>query len=263
MGSWSEACGFSGLEIADGEVAYVMLMDKTKHGSLNDGAYQHWSPTTTLLRGTYNDYGQLLVEEDEAILEIFNERSGLALKNGDNFSLSDLDGKPVDRWWMHGSMFDFMGTIKQDFPYVWTGEKEHVRVKNVGEAADVKFDHIVQAVEKAVEKAKELRERLKDGELAIELALNQMEVREALFGYTSTPALGRDRLYERIAAGEDFKPQLDAYKRVWILSYAMGELRKVLHPCESAGPQHGGEIALDQFALHLRRTIRERKKRWN
>ena len=64
MGSWSESCGFSGIEIGEGEVAYCLLMNDKKHGSLNDGGFMHYRPTTTLIRGTYNDYGQLTINEE-------------------------------------------------------------------------------------------------------------------------------------------------------------------------------------------------------
>lgn len=265
MGSWSEACGFSGMEIGEGEVAYVMLM-KQHNGSLNDGAFHHYTPTTTLVRGTYNDYGYLNVEEDESILAIFNQQADLNLKNGDDFSLSHLDGRPnVHRWWIHGSAFDFMPTIVPDFPYASTTDEEgkykSVKISNIGEAQDVFYQKVAADLQKALEKARALASKSDPekseglADLLFEMSMNRT------FGYR-TPAFDPARLTKEILAGTDPAPRLAAARRISTLGWAMGELRKALAPCESTGPQHGGAEASVQFANFLIKTQAERGKRW-
>jgi hypothetical protein len=269
MGSWSESCGFSGLEIGDGEVAYVLLMSNSKHGSLNDGAFINYSPVTTLVRGTYNDYGYLKVEEDEKVLAIFNDQAKLELKNGDDFSLDMLDGRAdVRRWWIHGSMFDALPSLKPEFPYFSSrlGGYTSVKIKNIGESADKRIAEIRTAYQAGrIEFAQRVAKLT--GTESVELieaisCLSKFSLRE-LFGYGERDGYGA-RFQEALKANvEDVEDLIEAYRRTYVLGYSLTELRKTLAPNESCGPQHGGEVALDQFAVALRRILRERKKRWD
>jgi len=271
MGSWSESCGFSGIEIGCGEVAYVMLMDKCT-GSLNDGAFIHYSPVTTLLRGRYNDYGYLTVDEDEAVLAVFNKQSGLSLMNGDDFSLDDLDGRTVRRWWMHGSMFDFMPTIKQDFPYYGSmrgGTYKSTKVKNIGQSADMHIAEAKQTFEELRASIAEKMETYKDSGdkeqlMDIALLLSERGLTD-LFGYGRRRTGGyREMIQEAAKANLDnIDGILEAHRRTFLVGFALIELRKTLAPNESCGPQHGGEQASVQFARAILKTQRERKKRWD
>lgn len=259
MGSWSEACGFSGMEIGEGEVAYCLLM-KQHNGSLNDGAFHHYVPVTTLLRGTYNDYGYLNVEEDEGVLAVFNEQAQLNLKNGDNFSADHLVGKAgIHRWWMHGAAFDFMPTIRPDFPYASTtddeGKYKSVPIENVGEAQGVFFENAKRRIDRLIE----LDRENEGADSAVLKAIGRMRMAE-VFGYRASP-LDRDKLIEEMIAGAG-QPRLDAYRRITTLGWALGELRKPLAPCESTGPQHGGEEASLQFANFLIEAQEARATRW-
>lgn len=269
MGSWSESCGFSGIEIGEREVAYVMLIDKCR-GSLNDGAFIHYAPTTTLLRGTYNDYGYLRVEDSEEVLAVFNQQSGLALKNGDDFSLEDLNGKSERRWWMHGGMFDFMPTIKQDFPYFSTrrGGYKSVKVKNIGDCANGRIKELQEAHDEGRQSFAKDMEAFKghgDSDALIEavLTMSRHSLRE-LFGYGSDVggyhALFQQALKDNV---ENIDGLLEAYRRTYLVGYALIELRKTLAPNESCGPQHGGEEASCQFARSILAIQKQRKTRWD
>ena len=270
MGSWSESCGFSGIEIGCGEVAYVMLMDNCK-GDLNDGAFIHYSPTTTLLRGTYDDYGYLKVDEDEAVLAVFNKQSGLSLKNGDDFSLDDLDGRTERRWWMHGGMFDFMPTIKQDFPYygMRRGGYKSVKVKNIGHAADMHVNEVRQTYEELRASIADRMKTFKDSDdpeqvMAMALLLSDRGLTD-IFGYGRRRAGGyREMIQEAAKANLDnIEGILEAHRRTFLVGYALSELRRTLAPNESCGPQHGGEQASCQFARAILATQKQRKKRWD
>lgn len=270
MGSWSESCGFSGIEIGEGEVAYVMLMDNRK-GDLNDGAFIHYSPTTTLLRGTYDDYGQLNVADTEEVLAVFNKQSGLSLKNGDDFRLDDFDGRTERRWWMHGAMFDFMPTIKQDFPYYGTrrGGYKSVKVKNIGQSADMHVAEVRLTYDEMRTSIAERMETFKDtGDqeelMEIALLLSERGLTD-LFGYGRRRSGGyREMIQEAAKANlENIEGILEAHRRTFLVGYALIELRKTLAPNESCGPQHGGEDASCQFARSILATQKQRKKRWD
>jgi hypothetical protein len=251
MGSWSESCGFSGLEIGEGDVAYCLLMNDKAHGSLNDGAFQHWSPTTTLIRGTYNDYGYLRIEDDDGVLALFNKQASLELKNGDNFSLDMLDGRPERRWWIHGAAFDFLPSIEPEFPYARdpnSKEYKSIKIANIGEAANLHLTALRNAVTRSREKIE--ADRAKFGhageslDLLVELAIER-NLRDIL-GYRDNPGLTQEDFQEVIESGADIEPHLESYRRPFLLGYAMGELRRNLGPSEG-GPQHGGHVALRQF----------------
>lgn len=259
MGSWSEACGFSGMEIGEGEVAYCLLM-KQRNGDLNDGAFHHYAPVTTLLRGTYNDYGYLHVEDDEAMLAIFNEQAQLELKNGDDFSLSMLDGRAdIHRWWIHGRAVDFLPTIAPDFPYGRgfddEGKYKSVPVKNIGEAQDIFYAGVRRQLDIARDKLAESGSMIDAAFVVAKYSVGQ------LWGYRPV-AISPTKLMDDLKEGRDVQPRLDAAQRISTLGYAMGELRKALAPCESAGPQHGGAEASVQFANFLIDAQAERAKRW-
>jgi hypothetical protein len=257
MGSWSEACGFSGMEIGEGEVAYVMLIAPNKRGSLNDGSFNHYAPQTTLIRGTYNDYGYLRVEDDEQILKIFNEQAKLDLKNGDDFSMDHMNGKEADRWWMHGAAYDFMSSIKQDFPYATDSDEDGkyrlTKANTIGEAQDVWFASVGRRLEAVTTKWAEEED-------AILKAMSYMRMTD-IFGYDRSVPLNRDKLIDEVVAGTA-QSRLDAYRRVTTLGAALFELRKVLCKCESIGPQHGGAEASIQFGKFLLEAQKVRAARW-
>jgi hypothetical protein len=253
MGSWSEACGFSGMEIGEGDVAYCCLISDNPRGSLNDGSFRHFAPTTTLVRGTYNDYGYLHIEEDEALLALFNQQAQLELKNGDDFSLDHLNGRTEDRWWIHGRAFDFMPTITPEFPYSYDREDNKcVKIANIGEAADRHIqtirDYVVQA-RKDMDEIKKMDDPERRA-IMTEIKIFGMNLSNVL-GYGNKPGLNREAFTNAVKNGDDIEPYLTSYRRVFILGYALGELRRNLARNESIGPQWGGHVALRQFGNFL------------
>ena len=140
MGSWSESCGLSGIEIGEGEYAYVAFLGAPKYKG-EFGAESNWDLKTPMIRGFYNDYGYLHVEDDEAILAIFNELSGLSLKNGDDFE--DRDDHAVEgrqRFWVREDVHKSLDALKQDFPVYGSsagGAYKQTTVKNIGQYTDL------------------------------------------------------------------------------------------------------------------------------
>lgn len=266
MGSWSENCGFSGMEIGEGDVAYVAIVGKPQY-SRSHGPFDMFEPKTTLLRGTYNDYGYLHVTDESDVVAIFNEQSGLDLKCGDDFSIDHMAGeerKSLERWWIHGKAFDFLPSIKPEFPYAYDREaNKSIKVKDIQGAADRYFgraETVVEGVRAEIEKisaAEGTDEELKL--MRLELAMLRSNVTDALGGYSETRGFNRDKLWEDLNASRSHAARLTAWRRVWVLEYAMSELRKKLVPSERVGPQHDGFTALDQFGAFLRRVCREER----
>lgn len=268
MGSWSESCGFSGIEIGEGEAALVAFLGKPKYAEFN--AETHYELRTPLIRGTYNDYGYLTVAEDEGVLALFNHLSGLSLKNGDDFSgCGEHFVKGLDRYWIRQDVFDTLGALKQDFPYFYDrAAQKSVKVKDIGAYTDKHLDVVRGAVAQATEaraKWEELADSLKDlpsGErFRLIKSAGGLHFREA-FGYGHS-GLDWFSLFNEPPEGITSDALIEAYRRHFLLTYAAVELRKKFVPSEKGGPQHGGEQASCQFARSILAIQKERKKRWD
>lgn len=255
MGSWSESCGFSGLEIREQETCYVMLLEGPKNYE-SHGPYNTFAPLTTLLKGSYDDYGHLGVDDDEEILKLFNLQSGLTLANGDIFSLDMLDGRAVSRFWIHGSVFDRLGEIKQEFPYYFENGQS-VKVKNLGEtleranAEKLRNFNACAATLSALKKEAE-----EDGsekaqyhrDLQMELAIMRLDRHSSSFSMLPVMKFYNAHRETLLTEGGDTKAFFEAQQRNILLEWAANELRKKIVPSEGSGPQHSGEVASVQFA---------------
>lgn len=242
MGSWSEGCNLSGIEISEKEYAYVMLIARND-GSFNDGASMFYKPVSTLIRGYYNDYGQLCVEDNEDMIKIFNEITGLDLKNGDQFTGSNLN-EGVYRWWIREDIFQQLEELEDDLPWVWLPNKERVEAKTVGKGADIWAAHMLGKI------------------IEMEITDN-LDFASALMHLTSifrdTSLIDLELLIQK----DRPEARLKAHRDVKFLTACMTELRKPFAPGESIGPQHGG----DQNSILLAKSIisiqKKRKKRFD
>lgn len=245
MGSWNEGCNLSGIEIAEGEYAYAMFISP-HNGDLNDGPTMYYKPVTTLIRGVYNDYGYLLIEDSEDAIYLFNEASGLELKNGDNFS-HNYDNKERFRWWIREDIFKCLEKIELDYPHFYLPDNTTVEVKTLGEGRDLWADSmfkLIDAINLDEPESMRLFNKL--------LILNNL-------GYRAK-AIDLDKLMEK----NRVKARLKGHRDVAIISNAMYELRKVFAPSESIGPQIGGErnsIYLAKSIISIQRD-RKRKRGW-
>ena len=266
MGSYSETCGFSGMEISESDSAYVMLLRGPTYEQ-GHGPFDLFVPHSTLLKGDYNDYGYLRVDDDEAIVALFNKQTGLKLQNGDDFSLDMLDetgdrklGENLSRYWINSLVFDRLGEIKPEFPYVYVNN-ESVKVSTITEALDLIEARDRADYEKFAVRIKEIHSDPESTERdrAMEMALLMMSMRQG----SSTDRLAtayHTAMVELIQAGESWEGVLPAKRRNSILSYAASELRKKVVPSEGIGPQHGGHIASVQFANIILDVQKERAK---
>lgn len=267
MGSWSESCGFSGIEISEGEAALVAFLGKPKYAEFNGET--HFEFRTPLIRGTYNDYGYLRVADDEGILALFNHLTGLSLKNGDDFA--DRDGHAVaglDRFWIRQDVFDGLPNLKQEFPYVYRREtKDSVKVKNIGEAASFHLGDLSAACNKMTAlhdkwNAVQLSgEETPEQRMEFAMLMSERPITEVL-GYRLGGIDWRE-LFNKRPEGVFFDDLIEAYRRYYIIGWAASELRKKFVPSEKGGPQHSGEVASVQFAKSIIAIQKERKKRWD
>lgn len=245
MGSWSEGCNLSGIEIAEGEYAYTMFISPHK-GDLNDGASMYYYPATTLIRGMYNDYGQLLIEDNEDAIYLFNEASGLNLKNGNNFK-HNYEDRTFFRWWIREDIFKCLEKIQLDHPYFYLPDNTSVKVKTLGEGRDLWADSMFKLID-AIDLEKDDSMRLFHKYLFL-----------SNFGFREK-AINLDKLMEK----DRVKARLKGHRDVSIISHALYELRKVFAPSESVGIQHGGEansIYLAKSIISIQRD-RKRKRGW-
>lgn len=267
MGSWSESCGFSGIEIGDGEKALVGLLGKPKYQDF--GGETHFQFKSPLILGEYNDYGYLKVADDEGVIALFNKMTGLELKNGDDFSGRDehfVAG--MQRYWIREDVFNTLPELKQEFPYSYRKDlRKSVKVKNIGEAADLHIGDLAKAASMRTAKFKEWSDMKFEKEISDE---QRLELARSLFDLSLTDVLGYQAkgiiwvsVLSDLPDNIPVNSAIEAYRRYFILTYAADELRKKFAPSEKGGPQHSGEIASCQFARSILKIQAERRKRWD
>ncbi len=236
MGSWSESCGFSGIEIGEGEYAYVMLMEPASYRGTDFGPYNVYEPSTTLVRGFYNDYGILKLDDDQGVIDIFCKQSGLTLENGGEYHDRDEDGKIFvvsgqSRFWIREDIFNRIGEIQEDFGMCWQNG-ECFKYETVKEGVDLRMNH--------------LRDDL--GVIAAK-------------GYTNNETLRFLAPTYNLYEIKNNEPTIEAIRRNLLLHRASDELRKKLVPSEKIGPQHGGSFVIKQYAKMLLEVEAERESR--
>lgn len=266
MGSWSESCGFSGLEIGEGEEAYVMVL-KGPTFSYDHSPFDLFVPVSPLIKGTYNDYGYLTIEDDDAVLATFNKQTGLNLQQGDDFDRDHIEGMTSKklgdnffRYWIHGSIFDRLGELCPEFPYVYQ-EGGSVKIKNINEAVD-------EIIGRQLREIKVISEDIANAKKDSEGDANSRAMNIALLLMRSRLSSSSDRLMEvyntmlqdSIVAGEDHAGILTAKRRLSLLQMAAYELRKKIVPSEGSGPQHNGEVASTMFSNIILETQEARRK---
>lgn len=258
MGSWSESCGFSGLEIGCGEIAYVCLLRKPRY--FDHGPVSYFEPVTTFIRGTYNDYGYLEIADDQGVLDIFNKQAGLDLKQGEDF---DIDHVPSEayRYWVHGSVMHALSDLKPDYASHYDqATKTMVKYKTIGDGIELHLSEVIQHYSKELPRFQERMQR--DLHDRLEHALLMSNFGE-IFGYGDRQPNYVLLLQDAMQSGvEDITPIIETYRRNLLVRVAASELRKKFVPSEGVGPQHGGETASIAFAKSIVKIQAERKKRW-
>lgn len=269
MGSWSESCGFSGIEIGEGEEAFVAFLGTAKYRGESFGGSTFFEMRSPLLKGTYNDYGYLNVQDDEGVVALFNHMTGLSLQNGEDFQDRDAHAiEGLNRYWIRRDVFDSLLSLKPDFPYHYSRKtNKSIKFKKIGDGIEL-FDKEFQAALIEQEEIKKVWEQV----MAVGYDKVPNEVRQLLhsrplnelIGHSDTAINWFDLFApEAPIAGVTTEDVMTVYRRHRILRYAASELRKKFVPSERGGPQHGGEEASCQFARAILKIQKERKSRWD
>lgn len=254
MGSWSETCGLSGMEIGCGERAYVCLVRATEYNLY--GAVDLYVPQTTFIRGTYDDYGHLMIDDDPGVLAVFNAQANMSLKLGDHFSPDAIENSDMERVWIHEKAMDFLSTITPEFPYygrMVADKYESVKIGSISEAVELRKANVLGVFEDA----KQYVNRADEVALVRQL-IAEMRLREAFGGETCGRVQYTELVTECLRSNQSIDAILEASLRNWIVEYGYSELRRKIVPSERCGPQHGGEVASLQFANFLITAQRER-----
>lgn len=219
MGSWSEGCGISGMEVREQRACFAMMIVQDKYEPEN---YNIVCPP---IRGTYNDYGRMIVHPDDLpLVEMFD----VALDNNEwepreQRSMRDIDN--VAYFWIDGSVLDMLGSLPREWASSGDGT---VR----GDWNEVEL-----RLRDAIDKAKNT-----SGPAYYLAAMNLYQmVRPSML-------VNFDPLADAAIAADRTEHLIEAVRRCFMVKVGMMELRKILAPQIGArGPQHGGHEALISF----------------
>lgn len=260
MGSYSMFCGLSGLEIAERKPAVVTILTKS--------SFDGWNMIVPPIRGKYDDYGSLQVDEaDSELAKVF----GLKLEDYGDWQPLEFDGV-VDEdaneyaikaentlpYWIDGAIYDCLGDLTRDYSHY----------KRNGTIND---DLAHMMMEKEATLAKIIKEKEEDkGFDYTEEEAKQEGCKRFEFWtmslYSLFPSSAEDVLKEingrmKHAIRHDQSPYLvlEGYRRASLLYMGSMELRKpLIGQNGSYGPQHGGEKALLAFYEAATKELRAR-----
>lgn len=223
------SCGLSGLEVSERKPAYVAILQKK--------GYSEWGIVIPPIRGRYDDYGYLRVDETELELaRLF----GVVMD--DNHVWEPLDQPSYDEnketlpFWMDATAFEALGGLVRDY-----AEKKD------GTVADDLDHYITTKIEPGVAKALDMRTKYAD----LDATLNDFWTFElsSVFGYGEDILIAaKDKVKAIIEADQPLDTFMEGFRRCYLLECGSMELRKPLIGQNGAhGPQHGGERALVGF----------------
>lgn len=228
MGSWSEGCAISGMEIAEQDECYVALLTPHKYN------YQEWSIVIPPVKGRYDDYGTIRVLDEEPYKTLFDIPDVWTPLEG----LESLGDKEVLPFWIHATAFDCLSILKrEDGGTVGRDFLKHIQ----------KAEKTVREVFKKRDERLALLPLSANSSNQLALSSNQLALYEieAAFG---TMHSAWEYMGERVYSEQPFDILKEAYRRCFVLDCGARELRKRLSPQNgSHGPQWGGERALFQF----------------
>lgn len=231
MGSSSESCALSGLEIRDGDEAILVLLYPKP---LEIDGFKLTAPP---MRGIYSGYGSLVLAEDARGL------NGKMHRAGDD--LTPPNGSACAPAWLHARIYDGLAELPHPERPATLGEWFDNHAGKIRAAVDVEPDGPLVDVPLGKEPDENLRMTRSDFRTAIDL---QRTVMHDGIGYL----MSYDLFHARRSGVSAFASMLEDYRKGWILKAAEIALRKRIVP-GIVGPQDGGlETSRAFAALHLR-----------
>ena len=234
VGSWSESCALSGMEISEQDDCYVVLMRPHPY------THHQWVIAVPPIKGRYDDYGSIQVLDPESYRALFKVPEHWTPRDGLQHEEEEEEEKEHAALWIHATAMDTLSDLVRDYS----------ETKN-GTVNDDFVSHL-RSAEKKVSEAMEKRARMASLEVDPVLAklLNKVW-RDELEQVYREDGVFPDMFNfvdQAIRHGRDLDDLNEAYRRCFVLVVGASELRKALHPSNyRIGPQHGGEKALLQF----------------
>lgn len=244
MGCWSEACGFSGMEIPEHTPTYVVLVKPHKY---NEG----WVPTVPPTKGLYNDYGGIELLEDNSLF---------GLVKGETWDCTDdKRGQPV---YIHADVFEWLPNIRPEFPSVFLEGKSQ-NAATIGIMRDLYLADWKRQMQERTDFVDSLGEEDPTGSLARSGVKLMHLYLGNIFGVSEGLLDGAAKIVEaKLDARETNLDEFwEFYGRCYTYIRGQGELRKLIVP-GFRGPQHGGEQALVPFYRHVLDLSMKRIEKW-
>lgn len=263
MGSWSESCGVSGIEIAEGDEAYVCRVAKTQRVE-EFGPFYHYVLASPLVKGVYRDYGGLELTDTPEMCSLLSK----TLNKEEPLTVGSEWEDYGERFWVRADVFDnVLPSLERDFGYVYDPDrKESVPSKTIASQTEWWAGQIALAIAEAKEKYdsyKAFAEQVKEKDHETVLKAAKMLAEHAMMSrlsYSKSPL--KNLLSQAIRDGQSTDAIVEAELREYRLYGAMFELRKMLVPSERVGPQHGGLFASLAFHEACVSIEKNRKKEY-
>ncbi len=257
MGSWSESCGISGLEVAEQQDCYIVLLKKAGTSSEGHGPASIWEPYIPMLRGTYNDYGRYILNDDQDYLDLATKIARLRNKEFEDL----IKGEELDQSEFsdndHGVML-VLGEIFDNFANLPVCDERSYLHNTVGVGTEKYLSELSDKVNEFKTRAAEMAA----------LMPNRVEFSD-MYWYNVESSLGRDALSKSLSAiyKDDIKagtslPYEEVIRRKMNLGYGSMLLRTRFVPSIHCGPQHGGARAVNVMSQVIQKISDERIKEW-
>lgn len=241
MDDWSESCGFTGLEIKQGDKARLVLL--YDENCTNRGPCAQYGVTSPVLPVIYDGQGGGVVNlespEDEAMYSLWCAVSGSSYYDDGHVTRNRVDSD-YGFWFISEEAYEFLGELPCQNPE--RGETVSERVKT--------YDKVMRESIKPYT-ASEVSDQEADHTNAYGVWMNLRNNHEENVGgwYDIEDSLD-DSWYEADARTEAaFQSECDRLA----LSLALRETRRVLVPSVNAGLQYEGHKAVGELARFTRR----------
>lgn len=232
----------SGYEISEGDRMIAIVLKKSKYDSLNDGAFQRYYPVSPPIFGTYGDYGRIDVNDTPAAKTLFMAsltQEGECPDEIDKEFVEQIEGAHL--FFALTDALDMLRTVRHEFSY---GDN----AKTCGES---ETRLITDTKEKAVAHALRKLDPERLGFDAWEWDTSgQPVIQRTLKSMMNQDSALIDLCSERMGL-------------ITLLQCGMTELRRLVIPQSSVGPQHGGWEAMEDYANWIHKQVAKSKSKYD
>lgn len=244
MGSWSESCGLSGMEINYEDEVYYATLKQVAPNRMGRSYGVLWEFDLLPVRGKYNDGGGI------ELLEAYNF-GGYKLKKGDEYPTpDDVVGDNKPRLEIHARTYMIRADVYDlllDLPSSQTWKDS--------DTIGAKVRHACEKIANAYSEMKAQPLRTKGGDfndlyMKANMKFSDACMREQESGHGNVPNVYQS--FEKY--GGAFMP---FYLRAKMIQEAAGELRKTVQPSVAYAPQGGTPAQLPFLRAILKLVLAE------